>query len=263
MNELTVLERIREEMETLPGHLGFYYKNLVTGVEFGIREDEIYGAASIIKFPLFLHILAECDKGDMSLDDRLVTEESDKVPSCGALNMFTGAVETDIRTLCRLMICISDNTATNRLIRHCGFEAIEKGFAEMGLDQTRIRRLLFDASANAKGIRNAISPGELGRLLEKLYRGEFVSREVSDYAIEVLTEQQIGHKLGGKLGEDVLIAHKTGEDTNLSNDIGIVYADKPFVVCFTGHQTDVYRWEDLMRRGAYDLYQANALPSEE
>jgi len=263
MNELTVLERIREEMETLPGHLGFYYKNLVTGVEFGIREDEIYGAASIIKFPLFLHILAECDKGNMSLDDRLVTEESDKVPSCGALNMFTGAVETDIRTLCRLMICISDNTATNRLIRHCGFEAIEQGFAEMGLDQTRIRRLLFDASANAKGIRNSISPGELGRLLEKLYRGEFVSREVSDYAIEVLTEQQIGHKLGGKLGEDVLIAHKTGEDTNLSNDIGIVYADKPFVVCFTGHQTDVYRWEDLMRRGAYDLYQANALPLEE
>jgi beta-lactamase class A len=257
MNELSVLERIREEMETLPGHLGFYYKNLVTGTEFAIRGDEIYGAASIIKFPLFLHVLAECDKGHMSLDDRLVTEESDKVPSCGALNMFTGAVETDIRTLCRLMICISDNTATNRLIRHFGFEALEKGFAEMGLEKTRIRRLLFDASANAKGIRNAISPGELGRLLEKLYRGEFVSREVSDYALDVLTEQQINHKLGGKLGYDVVIAHKTGEDTNLSNDIGIVYADKPFVVCFTGHETDVYRWEDLMRRGAYDLYQVN------
>ncbi len=257
MNELSVLENIRREMEELPGHLGFYYKNLVTGTEFAIREDEIYGAASIIKFPLFLHILSECDKGNMSLDDRLVTEDSDKVPSCGALNMFTGSVETDIRTLCRLMICISDNTATNRLIKHCGFEAIEKGFADMGLERTRIRRLLFDASANAKGIRNSISPRELGRLLEKLYRGEFVSREVSDYAIRVLTEQQIGHKLGGKLGEDVLIAHKTGEDTNLSNDIGIVYADRPFVVCFTGHQTDVYRWEDLMRRAAYDLYVAN------
>ena len=258
MNELSVLERIRDEMETLPGHLGFYYKNLVTGTGFGIREDEVYGAASIIKFPLFLHILAECDKGNMSLDDRIVTEESDKVPSCGALNMFTGPIETDIRTLCRLMICISDNTATNRLIRHCGFEAIDKGFVEMGLERTKIRRRLFDAAASAKGIFNAISPGELGRLLEKLYRGEFVSRKVSDYAIEVLSEQQIGHKLGGKLGEDVMIAHKTGEDTNLSNDIGIVYADRPFVICFTGHKTDVYRWEDLMRRAAYDLYMVNA-----
>lgn len=257
-NELSVLEAIRREVESLPGHLGFYYKNLVTGTEFGIREEEIYGAASVIKFPLFLHILAECHRGNMSLDDRIVTKDDDKVPSCGALNMFTGAVETDIRTMCRLMICLSDNTATNRLINHCGLEAIEKGFVEMGLEKTRIRRLLFDAETAAKGIRNTISPKELGLLLEKLYRGEFINEEISDYAIEVLAEQQICHKLGGKLGEDVAIAHKTGEDSGLSNDVGIVYAPKPFVICFTGHRTEVYPWEDLMRRAAYDLYQVNS-----
>lgn len=262
MTELTVLENIRQEMSTMPGHLGFYYKNLVTGFEYGIGEEEIYGAASVIKFPLFLHILAECERGNLSLDDRIVTEEDDKVPSCGALNMFTGSIETDIRTVCRLMICLSDNTATNRLIRLCGFEAIEKGFAEMGLEKTRIRRKLFDRSAAAQGKQNSISPKELGLLLERLYRGEFVSREVSDYAIEVLAEQQIMHKLGGKLGENIKIAHKTGEDDGLSNDIGIVYADQPFVVCFTGHDTDVYPWEDLMRRAAYDLYFANGTKDE-
>lgn len=257
MNELTVLENICREMETLPGHLGFFYKNLVTGFEYGVREEEIYGAASVIKFPLFLHILAECERGKMSLDDRIVTKDSDKVPSCGALNMFTGSVETDIRTVCRLMICISDNTATNRLIRLCGFEAIEQGFSEMGLDKTRIRRKLFDGAAAAAGKQNTISPKELGLLLERLYRGEYINREVSDYAIEVLSEQQIMHKLGGKLGENVKMAHKTGEDDYLSNDVGIIYAKQPFVVCFTGHNTDVYSWEDLMRRSTYDLYFAN------
>jgi len=257
MTELSVLEGIHREMSTMQGHLGLYYKNLVTGFEYGIGEEEIYGAASVIKFPLFLHILAECERGDLSLDDRIVTEESDKVPSCGALNMFTGSIETDIRTVCRLMICLSDNTATNRLIRLCDFEAIERGFAEMGLEKTRIRRKLFDREASAKGVQNSISPRELGLLLERLYRGEFISREVSDYAIEVLSEQQIMHKLGGKLGENIKIAHKTGEDDGLSNDIGIVYADQPFVICFTGHDTDVYPWEDLMRRAAYDLYMVN------
>ena len=257
--ELSVLENIRSEMSEMPGHLGLYYKNLVTGLEYGIGEEEIYGAASVIKFPLFLHILCECERGNLSLDDLIVTEESDKVPSCGALTMFTGSVQTDIRTMCRLMICLSDNTATNRLIRLCGFEAIERGFAEMGLEKTRIRRKLFDREASAKGVQNSISPRELGLLLEKLYRGEFISREVSDYAIEVLSEQQIMHKLGGKLGENIKIAHKTGEDDGLSNDIGIVYADQPFVICFTGHDTDVYPWEDLMRRGAYDLYTVNTI----
>ena len=257
MTEISILESIRQEMSAMPGHLGFYYKNLVTGFEYGIGDEEIYGAASVIKFPLFLHILAECHRGNLSLDDRIVTEDSDKVPSCGALNMFTGSIETDIRTVCRLMICLSDNTATNRLIRLCGFEAIEQGFAEMGLEKTRIRRKLFDSSAAAAGKQNSISPKELGLLLERLYRGEFINQEISDYAIEVLSEQQIGHKLAGKLGENVKIAHKTGEDDYLSNDIGIVYAKQPFVICFTGHNTDVYPWEDLMRRSTYDLYFAN------
>ncbi len=256
MNELKILDAIRDEMKNLTGHLGFYYKNLVTGFEYGVGEDEIYDAASVIKLPLFLHTLKGEAEGRLSLSDRIVTEESDKVPSCGALNMFTGAVETDLRTLCRLMICISDNTATNRLLRYFGLEDVEKGFIAMGLEKTKIRRRLFDSSASLKGVRNTICPKELGVLLEKLYRGKFVNEEVSKYAISVLLEQQVNHKLDGKINEEVPIAHKTGEDWRLSNDVGIVYAKTPFVVCFAGHDTDVYKWEDLIRRSAYDLYKA-------
>lgn len=257
MKEQDILVGIEKEMSSLTGHLGFYYKNLVTGTEYGVGEDEVYSAASVIKFPLFLHILNECHRGKMSLDDMIKTEEGDKVPGCGALSLFSGSIDADIRTLCRLMICISDNTATNRLIRHCGFEAIENGFLEMGLEKTKIRRLLFDAESSAKGIFNTISPKELGLLFEQLYKGTFIKKEISDYALDVLLDQQIGHKLGGKLGEDVAIAHKTGEDGGLSNDLGIIYSKKPFVICFTGHKTDVYPWEDLMRRAAYDLYKVN------
>lgn len=254
--ELQVLQNIEVQMRAINGHLGFYYKNMVTGTEFGVGEDEIYSAASVIKLPLFLHVLSLCEKGGMHLSDEIITEEDDKVPSCGALNLFTGSVKADIATLCRLMICLSDNTATNRLIRHCSLSGIEEGFQKMGLYKTKIRRLLFDREAASRGIQNTISLKELGILLEKLYRGEFISKEVSEYAVDVLLQQQIGHKLDGKLCEIVPIAHKTGEDSNLSNDVGIVYAPKPFVVCFAGHDTDVYLWEDLIRRSAYDLYQA-------
>ncbi len=254
--ERATLEAIRAEMSELPGHLGFYYKNLVTGKEYGVGENEIYSAASVIKFPLFLQILQMDAKGMLSLDEVITTEESDKVPSCGALNMFTGPVTCDIRTLCRLMICISDNTATNRLIRHLSLPEVERGFTKMGLEKTRIRRLLFDRQAASKGIQNTICPREIAMLFEKLYNGQIVDREIDDYALQILAEQQIGHKLNGKLCEVVPISHKTGEDEGLSNDVGIVFAPQPFIVCFTGHDTDVYRWEDLMRRGAYELYMA-------
>ena len=46
--ELLTLNAIAAEMETIPGHTGFYYKNLVTGFTFGVREEETYLAASVI-----------------------------------------------------------------------------------------------------------------------------------------------------------------------------------------------------------------------
>ena len=93
-------------------------------------------------------------------------------------------------------------------------------------------------------------------LLETLYSHAFVSAEASREALEMLLLQQVDHKLNGKLCGAVPIAHKTGEDDGISNDAGIVYAKQPFVICFAGQETDVYLWEDLMRRGTWELVQA-------
>ncbi len=251
--EQQVLDSIREEMSRIPGHTGFYYKNLVNGFEYGVRADEAFGAASVIKFPLFLHVLERAEAGCFDMNDKLVITEEDKVPICGALTLFTDEVEVDIRTLCRLMISISDNTATNRLIQHCTIEGVSDGFRKMGLEKTVLRRRLFDREASKAGIQNSICPAEIGMLLEKVYRNEFISEEVCKEVIDTLLLQQVDHKLNGKICGSVDIAHKTGEDDALSNDVGIVYAKQPFVICFAGYDTDVYRWEDLMRRGTYDL----------
>lgn len=259
--EEQVLGSIAAEMAAIPGHLGVYYKNLVTGFTWGIREEEAYQAASVIKLPLFLHILSQSAAGNLSLEERLTVTDRDKMPSCGALNLFAGEITVDIHTLCRLMIDLSDNTATNVLINRCTIPGANVGFREMGLEKTVLRRLLFDRAAAAQGLENTICPREMGMLLERLYRETFVSPSVSREAMDILLKQKINHKLGGKL-YGVPIAHKTGEDYRLSNDVGIVFAPEPFVLCFAGHDTDVYPWEDLMRRAAFDLYQAQHSDTE-
>lgn len=256
MAEREALKDIAAQMQQIPGHLGFYYHNLITAETFGVHEDEVFGAASVIKLPLYLHILKESAAGRLSMDERLTVRQEDKVPICGALTLFTGTVEADVRTLCRLMISISDNTATNRLIDYAGLEKASTGFAAMGLEKTKITRKLFDRAASRKGLRNVICLREIGDLLCDLYHRRFVSDEVCQEALDTLLLQQVDHKLNGKICGEVQIAHKTGEDDCLSNDVGIVFAPQPFVVCFAGHDTDVYRWEDLMRRGTWALYQA-------
>ena len=254
--EMQVLDQVRKRMETIPGHTGFYYMNLKTGLEFGVRDNEVFGAASVIKLPLYMHVAAECAAGHMSMDDMLTITTEDKVPICGALTLFTGDVQADVRTLCRLMISISDNTATNKLIDYSTISGIQCGFERMGLLKTQLTRKLFDRAASRAGLRNVICPREIGQLLAMLYRGEFISPEVCKEVIDALLLQQIDHKLNGRICGEISIAHKTGEDDHLSNDVGIVYAPQPFIICFAGHDTDVYRWEDLMRNAAYELWQA-------
>ncbi len=251
--ERDMLQAIAREADTIPGHVGFYYKNLVTGQEYGLRAEEPYLAASIIKLPLFLHILKEAAAGRLSLEEVLTVREAEKMPSCGALSLFPGDIPADIRTLCRLMIALSDNTATNVLIDRCTIPAVNQSFREWGLEQTVLRRKLFDAQASSRGLENTVSPKEMGLLLEKIYTEQFLSPEMSRLALDTLLLQQIEHKLDGKLQGEVSIAHKTGEDEGMSNDVGILFALQPFVLCFTGHDTDCYAWEDLIRRAAFDL----------
>ena len=155
-NEQQVLEAIAQEMATIPGHLGFYYKNLTTGLEFGINENDAFLAASVIKFPLLLHVLTRAANGEIRLDQKLTVENWEKMPSCGGLNQFTDAVDADILTLCRLMIVLSDNTATNKLFRFCGIDNCNTAFRKIGLEKTVVRRLLFDAEASARGLQNTI-----------------------------------------------------------------------------------------------------------
>lgn len=247
-------KEIMERLHAEPGHVGFYYKNLVTGEEFGFHEEEEFSSASIIKFPILLQILKWAEEGKADLTERIQILQEEKMPLSGVLTLFSGEPEIDVETLCRLMISVSDNTAANVLMKRYGVEALEQGFAEMGLKKTHLRRLFFDKSGMGQGLRNVFSPAEAGMLLEQLYREEFASGRVCRQAMDILKQQQINHKIGGFLGEHVPIAHKTGEDDDISNDVGIVFALQPFVICFAGEGINVPSYEILMREICYGLY---------
>lgn len=256
MNE-TLKEKILDGLKKQTGHVGFYYKNLVTGDTLGYQEKEQFLAASVIKLPIFMCISKWVHEGKASMDEILCVKEEMKMPICGALTLFTGEPEVDIRTLCNLMISISDNTATNMLINRFGIRAFQDEFSRIGLKNTRLNRILFDEEAGARGLENRIVPEEMGMLLEKIYRRSFVSAQVSEDIEKTLLLQQINHKICGIIGDGTVpVAHKTGEDEDLSNDVGLVYAGQPFVVCFAGHDTCASDFEDLIRHISADLFEA-------
>ena len=240
-------DEILSRLASLPGDIGFFYKNLSTGESFGYRERDMFQAASVIKQPIYAVVMKLWAEGKLELSEKIVCRDEDKLPPCGALYFFTGDVEVDINTLCGLMISLSDNAATNLLIKRLGLDFLNEQFKEIGLKDTHLERLLFDAEGSAKGLENRIVPAEMGELLERIYRHSFINEEVSARMEKLLLEQQINHKIPGYLPEGTPVAHKTGEDDGITNDVAVVYSENPCIICFASNFTDVPAAERAIR----------------
>ena len=251
------MKDIIEKLKQTEGKIGFYYKNLVTDEEIAFNENEEFMSASIIKLPILAAVFRDSAVGSTDLSELIKVNHTDKVPSCGALNLFTNEPYVDIKTLCRLMIAISDNTATNVLINYFSIEDLNRKFNEMGLVKTKLNRLLFDSKAAEQGKENVFTPKEAGTLLEQIYNRIFVNEKISKEMEDILLEQQINHKIPGNL-PDAKIAHKTGEDDGITHDVGIVYADKPFIIAFASNETNVPEFEQFIRETSSDLFEKNS-----
>lgn len=247
-------------MEALPGRIGFYYKNLVTGEIISYHEDEAYMAASVIKLYIMAEAVRQCKEGILHREDVFRVDASQCVPSCGALTYMHDGLEVTIQDLYTLMIILSDNSATNFLIDILGEEEINAGIRALGCTRTELNRKMYDEEKSARGIQNYVCPEELAILLEGLYNGEILDPQSSEHMLSILKNQRLNGKIPffiHALPGHGPIAHKTGEDTGISHDVGIVYAKQPFVLIFLGNETDVARYERAMADISLMLYQEN------
>lgn len=243
-------------LQGIPGKLAVYYKNLATGEIMDYNGKIPMMAASVIKIPILVETLRQIRAGMLKTDQLYVLKEEDKMPSCGCLNRMHAGVELTVRDLYNLMIILSDNTATNILIRLLGgVEAINDSLAEMGYRTCRVNRLLFDGEAAAKGIENYVSGVEIADMLEKMYEGELIDGESSREMLDILKSQRLKNKMPFDFQGCVPIAHKTGEDDGITHDVGIVFGRQPFVLCCLGNETDCPAFNRFIQKIAWTLYQ--------
>ncbi len=240
-------EAILRELEKLPGHIGFYAKELHSGETLRYHADEPVEAASVIKLTVMAEAFRQREAGILRFDETVTIREEDKLPSCGALTYMHSGLQVQLGDLVTLMIILSDNTATNLLIDRLGIDAINAQIDCMGLKATRLNRKLFQPELARLGIRNTVGAEDMGRLLEAIWADELVSPAASREMLEILKNQRLNGKLPFYLhSRDIVCAHKTGEDDGITHDVGIIFADEPCVVCFLSERTNVPRAEQAM-----------------
>jgi beta-lactamase class A len=221
--------RVRSAIEGFRGEVSLYAKNLDTGAACGVRENERVRTASTIKLPVMAAVFAAVARSQAGWTDASVLRQQDKVPGSGVLREFSAGLRVPLIDLVRLMIVVSDNTATNLVLDHVSADAVNAYMDTLGLRQTRVLRKIMGTGGAPAGVSAAgrvpdnlrfglgvSTPREMVLLLERI-------EHLKDRTmIEILKRQQYKDGIGRRMKHPV--ASKSGALDHLRSDVGIVYA---------------------------------------
>jgi len=232
-------ERVKAKIDGFLGKVTLYAKNLDTGITYGIQPDDPVRTASTIKLPIMVECFAQQAEGKLKFSEPIKLTETEKVSGSGLLQDFSEGDELPFRDVMDLIIVVSDNTATNLILNRITGNAVNARMAQLGL-QTRVMRKILGDGTDLKPYPTGIteegakpenkkwgigrsSPRDMVTILEKLHRGELVSRAASDEMLVILKRQRDHDGIGRDM-KDVSIASKSGALDHLRSDVGIIYS---------------------------------------
>lgn len=214
-----VLEEIKNLTKGLIGDYGIYVYRFSDGQEYGIREKEIFPAASLMKLPVILTLYQEAEAGRINLETKYKLVEADKRGGAGILQSRPAGEVYTYRKLAELMGQYSDNTANNVLVKVLGAKKIQQTIENLGMKKTNFAEY-------------ETTPQDIGLFFRKLYEGGVVTSQYKEEILRFLTKTGYEDRIPAGLPEGVRVAHKIGTEIGVFSDAGIVFPPegKPFVL---------------------------------
>ncbi|MBZ5719985.1 MAG: class A beta-lactamase-related serine hydrolase [Acidobacteriia bacterium] len=216
----------------LDGVLGVAVLDLTTGQKFLLHGDEVFPQASSIKIAVLAELYCQAQAGRLKLNDIYTVQASDLVPDSDIMGGLTpGVTKITLRDLATMMVAVSDNSATNVLIDRVGLKNVNARMDSLGLTHTRLRRKMMDVKAAAEGRENISTPRGMMTLLEDLYAGKVLNKEMTADFFKVLSTHKDSW-IPRDLPDDLMVANKPGELEGVRNDSGVVFVRNcPYVLC--------------------------------
>jgi beta-lactamase class A len=244
-----------------PATAGITVRHIERDEQLSIDGDRPFPAASVFKVPVLVEAFRRMSQGEFSLTDRWELTDDDKSTGSGVLTRLMSGLRPSVRDLLTLMIIISDNTATDMLVRRLGGERITATMRDLGYRQTIVasgcrellRGILGDASpslapwemarhlaANPPSPESAAYAGteqnnistadEMADLFARIHTGDGMEAIGIDAGArrtmrEILLLQQLNERMPRFLPPGVPVAHKTGSLSGpwaVRNDAGLI-----------------------------------------
>jgi beta-lactamase class A len=218
-------QKLTRLASTSEGRVGLVFIDLKSSREVSVNGNQLFPAASVAKVPVMAAAFHLSDSGKLDLQQRVRFRESDKLEGAGVLRWMKAGQEYTLWNLLRLMITLSDNTATKMAIDAIGLPTINAYLRQSGLKQTIINdpTMLVEPPAPTN---NLTSPDDMARLLVMIYNCRGFTKKSSKQMIAWMNYQRYRWGIWRGVPPGTVVANKTGNLEGILNDAGIIYTKK-------------------------------------
>ena len=259
-------DRLQAEVARLAkisdGVVGMSALHIESNRRIVLHGEDRFPMASSFKIPIAVQLLKRVDRGELRLDQMVTIEPHDLHPGSGMLTALLNkpGVALSLRNLLELMLLISDNSATDIVLRLAGGpEAVTAKMRELGISGINVNRPTVNLIADWIGAtlgpenewtperlsklldaatgdqrkqagerfnqdpRDTSQPNAMAALLEKIYHRQLHKPETAALLLDILYRCQTGDaRIKGMLPPGTEVAHKTGSIGGTINDVGIL-----------------------------------------
>lgn len=230
---------LRPAIDSIPGTVGVYAHTMALGAPIAAYNSNMsFPSASTIKMLIMLTAFKAAEHDPAVMREHITFRSDDLIGGSDFLAQASDGQRFTVSQLIVPMIQLSDNTASNLLITHFGFEHINAVIRGAGLHKTVLKRHFLDTAAILHHMDNRTTPADMAHLLFQLEHAvrEGIPTVASPLScrrmIDIMLGQTDKDTIPRGLPHGIPVANKTGELSRSRSDVAIVdpYGDSPYVL---------------------------------
>ncbi|MBC9929610.1 serine hydrolase [Chitinophaga qingshengii] len=228
------------------GVAGVYVHHLKTGNTVAINADSVFPTASMVKMTIQAGIFDQLRQGKLQYRQLLTYRDTLLYPGDDILGAFKDGQQITLDKVMMLMLTMSDNTASLWLQSLAGGGAQINAWLEAnGFKDTRVnsrtpgRQSIWEIYGWGQ-----TTPREMATLMERIYKGEVVSRAASERMYRNLTRNFWDSEGLRMVPPDIRTASKNGAvDASRSEVILVNAPHGDYVYCIITKNNADQRWD--------------------
>lgn len=208
------------------GEYSVYVYRLGEGKGYGINENAVMPAASIMKVPIMTAVLLQVDGGVLTLDGTTPLNASDIRNGSGPIEFMAPGASLSVDYLLKVTGQNSDNSAPVILTKLIGQDEVVKTITKLEMPDTSF-------------IDNTTTATDLTFMWKNLYSGSVLASASHDVLWTDLQNSIYEDRLPVGIPDEVDLVHKVGSGENVWADSGIVLSENPFVITILNREVDM------------------------